>query len=84
MEMLLGKLLLLLLQVKDLIQLGVLLPGVCPGLHGLQGVAPGVAHTGPVAALTGAPVLRVGDLLVPLAPPHLTLTETPPVGGRGG
>ena len=73
------KLLLLLLQIEDLIQLRVL-PVVLPGV--LHEVPPGVPHTGPVAALTGAPVLRAGRPRVLLPPPHLALTEAPPVGGR--
>ena len=83
-EMLQRKLLLLLLQIEDLVQVGVLVPGVPPDVHDVpHDVPPGVAHTGAVAALAGAPVLRVGsDLpLVPPHLPHLALTETPPVGG---
>ena len=72
-------LLLLLLQIEDFIQLRVL-PVVLPGV--LHEVPPGVPHTGPVAALTGAPVLRAGRPRVLLPPPHLALTEAPPVGGR--
>ena len=83
LEMLQRKL--LLLHIEDLIQVVVLLPGVPPGVHGVHGVPPGVAHAGPVAALTGAPVLNGGHPLIPLVPlppPYLALTETPPVGGR--
>ena len=67
-HLLLLLLLLLLLQIEDLIELHVL----------VAGLPPGVPHTGPVAALAGAPVLQVS----PRPPPHLALTETPPVGGR--
>ena len=70
-EMLQRKPLLLLLQIEDLVQVGVLVPGVPPDVHDVpHDVPPGVAHTGAVAALAGAPVLRVGGDL-PLVPPHL-------------